>query len=40
MGEGRLYEAILDFNQALEKDPGNRQALESMKQAHEELKKR
>ncbi|MFH1618590.1 MAG: PorV/PorQ family protein [bacterium] len=39
MEEGRYYEAILDFNRAMEKDRGNRKALVLMKQAYEKLKK-
>lgn len=40
MNDGRYYESILDFNQALESDPGNRRALELMRQAHEKMKKK
>lgn len=37
---GRFYEAILDFNKALERDPGNRQALDLMKKAYGKLRSR
>jgi len=38
MQEGRYYEAILEFNKALDLDPGNRRALEQMRKANERLK--
>jgi hypothetical protein len=34
--QNRIYEAAVEFNHALETDPGNRQALELLKQATEE----
>ncbi|MBI4349631.1 MAG: PorV/PorQ family protein [Elusimicrobia bacterium] len=37
--EGRAYEAALQFDEELRLDPGNRQALEFMRQAHDALKK-
>lgn len=39
MQEGRHYEAVLEFDEVLKLDPGNRQALELMRQAHDRLKK-
>jgi hypothetical protein len=39
LDQGRDYEAVLEFDEVLSLDPGNRQALELMRQAHERLKK-
>lgn len=37
MREKRYYEALLEYNKALDIDPGNRQALEGMKRANNAL---
>ncbi|MBI5201162.1 MAG: PorV/PorQ family protein [Elusimicrobia bacterium] len=37
--DGQDYEAALQFDEVLKLDPGNRQALELMRQAHDHLKK-
>jgi len=39
MQEGRYYEAVIEFDQALQIDPGNRKALEMMRRANEKLQK-
>lgn len=38
MQEGRHYDAVLEFDEVLRLDPGNRQVLELMRQAHDQLK--
>ena len=37
--EGRYYEAVIEFDQALQIDPGNRRALEMMRRANDKLQK-
>lgn len=39
MKEGRNYEAVLEFDEVLQQDAGNREALDLMRQANEKLKK-
>lgn len=39
LDQGRDYEAVLEFDEVLRLDPGNREALELMRRAHERLKK-
>lgn len=37
MNEGRFYEAVLQFDEVLKLDPGNRKALELMRQSHDRM---
>lgn len=37
--EGRVYDALLEFDKALQIDPGNQAALEYMREANEQLKR-
>ena len=37
MKEGRYYEAVLELDQAMQIDPGNRKALEMMRRANDKL---